>query len=64
MALDPKSIEEFKILHLRGAVCEYLDEGLLEDFYRDLRKILEDEEDKMQKMADNYKRVRRQFFSK
>lgn len=64
MATTPQTIEDHKFRLLRGAVCEYLDEELFEDFIRDLRKILEDEEDKLQKMSDNYKKVRRQLFSK
>lgn len=59
------SSEEFKLMTLRGAVCEYLDEEqYVEDFFRDLRIILEEEEDSMAQKAAIYKNVRKKLFSK
>lgn len=59
------SSEEFKLMTLRGAVCEYLDEEqYVEDFFRDLRIILEEEEDAMAQKATMYKNVRKKLFSK
>lgn len=59
------SSAEFKLTNLRGAVCEYLDEEAgVEDFYRDLRQILEDEEDDFMKKSLIYKNVRKSLFSK
>lgn len=58
------SSEEFKLNTLRGAVCEYLDEeGYVADFLRDLRIILETEEDAMAQKAAIYKNVRKKLFS-
>lgn len=64
MATPTPELEDFKLRNLRGAVVEYLDDDALEDFFRDLRKILEDEEDGFQKKADIYKKARRSLFSK
>ena len=64
MAANSIKIEDHKLRILRGAVCEYLDEECFEEFTGDLRKILEEEEGKFQKMADNYKKIRRELFSK
>lgn len=64
MAANSIKIEDHKLRILRGAVCEYLDEECFEEFTNDLRKILEEEEEKFQKMADNYKKIRRELFSK
>lgn len=64
MAVNPIAMEDHKLRILRGAVCEYLDEGCFEEFTGDLRKILEEEEERLQQMADNYKKIRREFFNK
>ena len=47
------STDEFKIRNLRGAICEYLDEG---------REILDEEEDSFLKKALVYKDVRKKLF--
>lgn len=56
------STDEFKIRNLRGAICEYLDEGSIDDLLSDLRKILDEEEDSFLKKALVYKDVRKKLF--
>ena len=56
------STEEFKVRNLRGAICEYLDEGNINDLLNDLRKILDEEEDSFLKKALVYKDVRKKLF--
>lgn len=56
------STDEFKIRNLRGAICEYLDEGGIDDLLSDLRKILDEEEDSFLKKALVYKDVRKKLF--
>ena len=56
------STEDFKIRNLRGAICEYLDEGNIDDLLIDLRQILDDEEDNFLKKALVYKDVRKKLF--
>ena len=56
------STDEFKIRNLRGAICEYLDEGDIDDLLSDLRKILDEEEDSFLKKALVYKDVRKKLF--
>lgn len=56
------STEEFKIKNLRGAVCEYLDEELVDDLINDLKKILDEEKSAFLKKAAVYKDVRTKLF--
>jgi tRNA splicing endonuclease len=56
------STDEFKIRNLRGAICEYLDEGNIHDLFHDLRQILDEEEDSFLKKALVYKDVRKKLF--
>lgn len=56
------STEEFKIRNLRGAVCEYLDEKLVNELIDDLKKILDEEEDDLIKRALVYKDLRMKLF--
>lgn len=54
--------DDFKIRNLRGAVCEYLDEGNVDELLKDLKKVLEEEEDSFWKKALIYKEVRKRLF--
>jgi hypothetical protein len=56
------STEEFKIRNLRGAVCEYLDDGNVEDLLNDLRRILDEEECAFVKKAVFYMELRHKLF--
>lgn len=56
------STEEFKIRNLRGAICEYLDEGMVNHLLDDLKKILDEEEDNFIKKALIYKDLRMKLF--
>lgn len=47
---------------LRGAVAEYLDEGLIEDFMEDMGYILSSEIAHFEEQAGYYKSVRDQLF--
>jgi len=49
--------EEFRIIALRGAVCEYLDENAGDTLLLDFRKVLVEERDKFRQMANNYESV-------
>lgn len=42
---------------LRGWVAEYVDEGMVEEFWEDLQSILKEERDKFVQMARNYSDV-------
>ena len=45
---------ENRLRLLRGALCEYLDEGLQDQLYLDIHMILIEERDKFESMAANY----------
>ena len=45
---------ENRLRLLRGALCEYLDEGLQDQLYLDMHMILIEERDKFESMAANY----------
>lgn len=49
--------EQHRITLLRGAVCEYLDEGLVNEFIQDLQLILESEKDAFLKKASHYEKT-------
>jgi len=57
------AIEEFRIRNLRGAVCEYLDENLTDEFLKDLRQILDEEEQYFSEKASSYIGLRKKLFS-
>lgn len=42
---------------LRGWVAEYIDEGMTDEFWEDLKSILKEEHDKFIQMAKNYSDV-------
>lgn len=54
--------EEFKIRNLRGAICEYLDDGHVQELINDLKRILDEEEDSFLKKALIYKDIRKKLF--
>ena len=43
-----------RVDNLRGAICDYLDEGEIVQLAKDLRFILNDEKAKFEKMAKHY----------
>ena len=55
--------EEFRMRNLRGAVCEYLDEDLASDFLKDLRQILDEEEQTFITKAATYIDMRKKLFA-
>lgn len=55
--------QEVRLRNLRGAVCDYLDEGLIEEFYKDLRAILDEEEKDFITKASRYIEVRNALFN-
>ncbi len=57
MAFIVKPDEEFRIRNLRGAICEYIDEGDLDELYADLEKILIDERDSFLTKAASYSKA-------
>ena len=56
------STDEFKLRNLRGAICEYLDDGNVTELIDDIRKVLDEEEDNFLKKALIYKDVRAKLF--
>jgi len=46
--------DDRKLNNLRGAICDYLDDGKLVELAKDLRFILNDEKEKFKKMARHY----------
>lgn len=48
-----------KIRLLRGAMFEYLDDGMLDEMIEDMRIFLEEEEQKMNEMAKMYKKAQK-----
>lgn len=55
-------INELKLRNLRGAICEYIDEGNIDELLSDLKKVLEEEEQDFLNKAKLYKSVRKQLF--
>lgn len=49
---------EHKIRLLRGALFEYLDDGMLDEMIEDMRIFFKEEEDKMMDMVKIYKKAR------
>jgi hypothetical protein len=47
---------------LLGAVTEYIDDGEINEFLSDLKKVLDEEEDAFIKKALNYKELRKKLF--
>jgi hypothetical protein len=56
------STDAFKLRNLRGAICEYIDEGNIDELLSDLKNVLEEEEQDFLNKAKLYKSVRRQLF--
>ena len=50
---------EHKIRMLRGAMFEYLDDGMLDEMVEDMNIFLKEEEEKAMAMANMYKKARR-----
>ena len=50
-------MEEFRIRALRGALCEYLDDGAIFQLAKDVKEILTTEKEKFELMSRNYKTV-------
>lgn len=50
---------QHKIRLLRGAMFEYLDDGMLDEMIEDMRIFLEEEEEKMIEMAKLYKKAQK-----
>lgn len=46
--------DDRKLQNLRGAICDYLDDGKLVELAKDLKFILNDEKEKFKKMARHY----------
>lgn len=55
-------LEEHKRRVLRGAICEYLDDGLVDDLLTDLESILREEEEDFLRKSLTYTKVRTKFF--
>ena len=50
---------EHKIRLLRGAMFEYLDDGMLDEMIEDMKIFLKEEEDKMIDRAKMYKKAQK-----
>jgi len=50
---------EHKIRLLRGAMFEYLDDGMLDEMIEDMKIFLKEEEDKMNNMVKMYKKAQK-----
>lgn len=54
--------EEHKRRILRGVICEYLDDGLVDELLTDLEDILREEEEDFLKKSLTYTKVLTKFF--
>ena len=50
---------EFRLKSLRGAVCEYMDEGLIDELLHDLRIIIMEEESAFMEKSLGYAKLRK-----
>jgi len=50
---------EFRLRSLRGAVCEYMDEGLIDELLDDLRLIIMEEESAFMEKSLGYAKLRK-----
>lgn len=61
--LEKLQEEPFRLRNLRGAVCEYLDEGSKEEFMKDLKEILEYEVKYFRDHKEMYEDILNTIFS-
>lgn len=52
---------EHKIRMLRGAMFEYLDDGMLDEMIEDIKVFLKEEEEKAMDMANMYRKAYKLF---
>jgi len=62
MTFTVKPNEQFRIRNLRGAICEYIDEGDIDKLYADIEKILTEERDSFASKAAAYSSVLKRMF--
>lgn len=57
--MQTASNDDRKLRLLQGAMFEYLDEGELDEMINDMNRFLTQEEEKLTKMANMYKKARK-----
>lgn len=60
--LKGPNTDSFKLRNLRGAVCEYLDEGGMDEFTEDLKTILKEETVYFKEKMELYESVLNKMF--
>jgi hypothetical protein len=58
------TLEEIRIRNMRGALCDYLDDGQLDEFMCDLRQVLEEERDVFLEKSNVYATAIKTLFEK
>ena len=53
------SNDEHKMRCLRGALFEYLDDGMIDELMEDIKIIIKEEEEKYAEYISNYKKARK-----